>query len=204
MLCAGAVSIGEPNATIRAEASRPISEEGNDAIWEEIGARMRQDTNPSFNFVAPMALSGAVAAFEIVSDTIQVVVGAMLIAPGFEPLLRFVLGVMGDRHSVTAGLRANAYGFEVSRPFAVATLERVSSPKSRRDRRCIASSCRASASWHGTSTARSAELQVRIAILNGYTALGIPVTEAVTPSGYLALAVAAAIVTPPLALISDQ
>jgi uncharacterized membrane protein len=71
---------------------------------------MRQDTNPTFNFLALMALSGAVAAFGIGSDTIHVVVGAMLIAPGFEPLLRIVFGVMGGRHSVTAGLRANAYG----------------------------------------------------------------------------------------------
>ena len=38
LLRTGAVSISEPNATIRAEASQPISEEGNDAIWEEMGA----------------------------------------------------------------------------------------------------------------------------------------------------------------------
>src|SRR5690606_25230278 len=77
LLRAGAVSISEPNATIHAEASGPIGEEGNDAIWEEIGAMMRQDTNPSFNFLALMALAGAVAAFGIVSDTIHIVVGAM-------------------------------------------------------------------------------------------------------------------------------
>ena len=113
LLRTGAVSIGEPNATVRAEASGPINEEGNDAIWEEIGAMMRQDTNPSFNFLALMALAGAVAAFGIVSDTIHIVVGAMLIAPGFEPLLRIVFGILGDRHSATAGLRATAYGYLV-------------------------------------------------------------------------------------------
>jgi hypothetical protein len=72
----GAVSIGEPNATIRAEAARSLDEEGNDAVWEEIGAMMRQDTNPSLNHVALMALAGAVAAFGITSDTIHVVVGS--------------------------------------------------------------------------------------------------------------------------------
>ncbi|MET3584933.1 putative membrane protein [Pseudorhizobium tarimense] len=56
-------------------------------------------------------MSGAVAAFGIVSDTIHIVIGAMLIAPGFEPLLRVIFGVLDDRHSVTAGLRANAYGY---------------------------------------------------------------------------------------------
>lgn len=107
----GAVTISEPNATIRADAAQSISEEGNDAIWEEIGAMMRQDTNPSFNFLALMALSGAVAAFGIVSDTLPVVVGAMLIAPGFEPLLRVVFGLLGSRHSVIAGLRSTTYGY---------------------------------------------------------------------------------------------
>lgn len=111
LLRSGAVSISEPNATIPAKVSRTINEEGNDAIWEEMGAMMRQDTNPTFNFLALMALSGAVAAFGIVSDTIHIVVGAMLIAPGFEPLLRVVFGLLGDRHSVTAGLRSNAYGY---------------------------------------------------------------------------------------------
>jgi hypothetical protein len=111
LLRTGAVSISEPNATIRADASGPLDEEGNDAIWEETGAMMRQDTNPSFNFLALMALAGGVAAFGLVSDTIHVVVGAMLIAPGFEPLLRVVFGALGDRHSMTAGLRSNAYGY---------------------------------------------------------------------------------------------
>ncbi|MFC7704217.1 DUF389 domain-containing protein [Plastorhodobacter daqingensis] len=111
LLHAGAVSIGEPNATIRADAARSINEEGNDAIWEEIGAMMRQDTNPSFNFIALMALAGAVAAFGIVSDTLHVVVGAMLIAPGFEPLLRVVFGLLGDRHSAIAGVKSTALGY---------------------------------------------------------------------------------------------
>lgn len=111
LLHTGAVTISEPNATIRADAAEAINEEGNDAIWEEIGAMMRQDTNPSFNFLALMALAGAVAAFGIVSDTIHIVVGAMLIAPGFEPLLRIMFGVLGSPHSITAGLRGTAYGY---------------------------------------------------------------------------------------------
>ncbi|HEV7436257.1 MAG TPA: DUF389 domain-containing protein [Pseudorhizobium sp.] len=113
LLRRGAVTVSEPNATIRVEASRSIDEEGNDAIWEEIGAMMRQDTNPSFNFLALMAIAGAVAAFGIVSDTIHVVVGAMLIAPGFEPLLRIVFGTVSDRQSVVAGCKSAAAGYLV-------------------------------------------------------------------------------------------
>ena len=111
LLWSGSVTISEPNATIAASAARPINEEGNDAIWEEIGAMMRQDTNPSFNFIALMAIAGAIAAFGIVADTLHVVIGAMLIAPGFEPLLRVVFGLLGERHSVIAGLKSSAFGY---------------------------------------------------------------------------------------------
>jgi hypothetical protein len=122
MLRAGAVTISEPNATVAADAARAIDEEGNDAIWEEIGAMMRQDTNPSFNFLALMALAGAVAAFGIVSETIHIVVGAMLIAPGFEPLLRIVFGLLGDRHSAVAGLKATVLGYLILAVFAGVTV----------------------------------------------------------------------------------
>ena len=99
MLRTGAVSISGPTAAIRAEAAGPIDEKDNDAIWEEIGAMMRQDRNPTLNFLALMTLAGAVAAVGIASDRINVVFGAMLIAPGFEPLLRIVFGIIGERHS---------------------------------------------------------------------------------------------------------
>jgi hypothetical protein len=106
-----AVTLSEPTAMIRASETTAIEQEGNDAAWEEIGAMMRQDTNPSFNFLALMALAGAVASFGIVSDTIHSVIGAMLIAPGFEPLLRIVFGISGDKHSAGAGVKATIAGY---------------------------------------------------------------------------------------------
>jgi hypothetical protein len=35
----------------------------------------------------------------LVSDTLHIVIGGMLIAPGFEPLLRIIFGMLGRRHS---------------------------------------------------------------------------------------------------------
>jgi uncharacterized membrane protein len=58
-----------------------------------------------------MAVSGALAAFGIVCGTIGVVVGAMLIAPGFEPALRVACGLPSDRHSVTSSLRSTVFGY---------------------------------------------------------------------------------------------
>lgn len=111
LLRAGAVTISEPNATIPPGSSPSLHEEGNDAVWEEVGAMMRQDTSLSFNFLLLMALAGGITAFGIVSDTLHVVVGAMLIAPGFEPILRLVFSVMGDRHSIRASLISMTLGY---------------------------------------------------------------------------------------------
>jgi len=111
LLRAGAVTISEPNATIPPGSAPSLHEEGNDAVWEEVGAMMRQDTSLSFNFLILMALAGGITTFGIVSDTLHVVVGAMLIAPGFEPILRVVFGVMGDRHSVRASLASMTLGY---------------------------------------------------------------------------------------------
>ncbi len=111
LLDKGAVTISEPTALVRENEARAINEEGNEAVVEEVGAMMRQDTNTSINFLVLMALAGAVASFGIVTDTIHIVVGAMLIAPGFEPILRLAFGLAGHRQSAYAGLRASGAGY---------------------------------------------------------------------------------------------
>lgn len=97
LLRSGAVTISEPHALIMADEAKAINEEGNDAVWEEIGAMMRRVTNVTVNYLLMMALSGGIAAFGLVSDQPHIVIGAMLTAPGFEPLLRIVFGLVGHR-----------------------------------------------------------------------------------------------------------
>lgn len=87
-LTAGSVTISEPSMVVSSGEARSLDEEGNEAVWEEIGVVMRRESNPSSNYLLMMILSGAVAAFGLVADTLHIVVGAMLIAPGFAPLLR--------------------------------------------------------------------------------------------------------------------
>lgn len=110
-LRSGAVTISEPNALVRDDEARAIDEEGNDAVWEEIGAMMRQDTNVTANYLMLMALAGAIAAFGLIADQLHIVIGAMLTAPGFEPLLRIVFGTVGRGQHAWAGLRSTAAGY---------------------------------------------------------------------------------------------
>jgi hypothetical protein len=99
----GSVTLGEPTAIVAPQHLKEIDQQGNETSWEEMGEQLRRDTNITPNFLLLMATSGAVAAFGLVSDTLHVVLGAMLIAPGFEPLLRILFGIMGHRHGPGAG-----------------------------------------------------------------------------------------------------
>ncbi len=114
--------LSEPLVLVAPAEKTPLERETNEANWEEIGQLLRTDTQPSVNFLLLMALAGAIAAFGLVTDTLHVVVGGMLVAPGFEPILRGVFGLLGHRHSFGAGLRATLAGYAALAAGAAAAL----------------------------------------------------------------------------------
>ncbi|HEV7263573.1 MAG TPA: DUF389 domain-containing protein [Falsiroseomonas sp.] len=107
----GSVTLGEPTAIVAPQHLKELDRQGNEAAWEEMGEQLRRDTNVTPNFLLLMAASGAIASFGLVSDTLHIVLGAMLIAPGFEPLLRIIFGIMGHRHGPRAGLWSSLAGY---------------------------------------------------------------------------------------------
>ena len=111
VLEAGSVTVSEPSVVISSGDARPLDEEGNEAIWEEIGSLMRRESNLSVNYLLLMMLSGAVAAIGLVTDTLHIVIGAMLIAPGFAPLLHIAFGTLGHRPGVKAGIKSTCAGY---------------------------------------------------------------------------------------------
>lgn len=54
----GSVTISEPTVVVSAGEARSLEEEGNEAIWEEIGSLMRRESNLSINYLLMMTLSG--------------------------------------------------------------------------------------------------------------------------------------------------
>lgn len=58
-----------------------------------------------------MGLVGVVAAAGVLTGALHVVVGAMVIAPGFEPLVRIALGLVQRRRSWRDGLVDSARGY---------------------------------------------------------------------------------------------
>lgn len=89
----GVVAIDEPVGLVSGARRQMLDGDTNEASWEEMDTLLRRDANPSHNFLALMFLAGAVAGAGLFADTLHIVVGAMLIAPGFEPLARISVGL---------------------------------------------------------------------------------------------------------------
>ncbi|SDT22681.1 protein of unknown function [Halopseudomonas xinjiangensis] len=88
-----------------------VNKESDETVWDEMAFMLRTDTNPSLNYILAMSLAGAIAAGGLWTDTLHVIVGAMLIAPAFEPLARLPFGlIVGIRELVPTGLKSMVVG----------------------------------------------------------------------------------------------
>lgn len=93
LLADGALILTEPVGLASRERRRKIEDDTSESTWEEMDTLLRRDANPSHNFLAMMVLAGAVAGAGLMLDTLHIIIGAMLIAPGFEPLVRIAVGL---------------------------------------------------------------------------------------------------------------
>lgn len=81
----------------------PVARDTSEATWEEMDSILAREGDMSSNGLWLMAAAGAIACVGLATNTLHTVVGAMVIAPGFEPLVRVSLGV-------ASGGRAWRYG----------------------------------------------------------------------------------------------
>lgn len=112
VLSGGSVRTTEPRSLMSPPYQNGIDRESNETIWEEMASLLRRDTNLSANYLLLMSFAGAVAAIGLWTDTLHIVVGAMVIAPGFEPLLRVPFGFIGGpRVLASRGLSSTIGGY---------------------------------------------------------------------------------------------
>lgn len=112
VLQGGSVRTTEPQCLLAPPSQNGIEKESNETIWEEMGFLLRRETNVSANYLSLMALSGGVAAVGLWTNTLHIVIGAMVIAPGFEPLLRISFGIVaGPRVLAPRGLLSGITGY---------------------------------------------------------------------------------------------
>ncbi len=97
------VTTHELTSIVDPEHERAVANDFDEALWEESETSLRHQGRATANYLALMALGGAVAATAFVatgsSQTISLV-AASIIAPGFEPLAKIPLGLALRRWSV--------------------------------------------------------------------------------------------------------
>lgn len=107
----GSISMSEPTSFMAEAHQAKVNQESNETVWDEMAFLLRNDTNPTFNYMLAMAMAGAIAAGGLWTDTLHLIVGAMIIAPAFEPLARIPFAlVTGARRLVASGLSSILLG----------------------------------------------------------------------------------------------
>lgn len=105
------ITTSKPTSVISKSSSDEILKEPHETSWEDVLKDLLHDSNMTFNTQMVMALSGMVAAIGISTSSLHVVIGAMLIAPGFEPISRLALGVVAKHRDWINGLKDTLKGY---------------------------------------------------------------------------------------------
>lgn len=86
------VTTSQPLSIISQPSSIEITNDRSEAIWEEMQATISRESNMTINNLIIMFISGILATIGIATNALHIVIGAMVIAPGFEPIIRISLG----------------------------------------------------------------------------------------------------------------
>jgi uncharacterized hydrophobic protein (TIGR00271 family) len=110
------------------EAERQASGSAADAVvWEEVEHRTSESAELSWSFLAFMVLATLIAAIGIVSDSLILIIGAMIVGPEFGPLAGVSVAVVERRLGLARrSLTALAVGFPagIAAAFAMTTVLR--------------------------------------------------------------------------------
>lgn len=96
------LSTREPLSLV-AHGYTALSREEGGTSWEELELAMSSDSTMTGDRLVVMFIAGVIAATGMVSGAVHVVVGAMIIAPGFQPFSRLVLGLVNRSRSWQGG-----------------------------------------------------------------------------------------------------
>jgi hypothetical protein len=87
-------STSEPVGIVASSAARKIVRDSSEAGWEEMDAIMAKNSNMTGNALLVMGIAGILATIGIATNALHIVVGVMLIAPGFQPIVRAAAGIV--------------------------------------------------------------------------------------------------------------
>lgn len=103
----------QPLSIVAASQAEVIAGDSSEATWEEMELTIARASNMSVNGLLLMASAGVIAVVGISTDALHLVIGAMVIAPGFEPISRIALGAVAGGGAWRRGLADSAKGYLV-------------------------------------------------------------------------------------------
>jgi hypothetical protein len=110
---ASTVTTSEPESTVSASAKNLLVTDSSDASLEEMEYMIARESNMTVNGMLLMMFAGVIATIGLLSGAVHLVIGAMVIAPGFEPLSRVGLGIVGRSAAWRRGLVHTFKGYAV-------------------------------------------------------------------------------------------
>jgi hypothetical protein len=105
------ITISEPAALVSQPQRDAIENDHLDVGWEEMDFTIMRESTMRMNGLLVMGGAGVLAAVGIASGALHLVIAAMVIAPGFEPLTRIALGLVARSAVWRPGLRDTARGY---------------------------------------------------------------------------------------------
>ena len=105
------MTLSLPEAIVAAPQGDLVSEDDSEATWEEMEQTIGLESNMTPNAVLIMAVSGFLATVGVHTNALHLVIGAMILAPGFEPLSRMGLGLVLRSRAWWRGVKDVAIGY---------------------------------------------------------------------------------------------
>jgi uncharacterized membrane protein len=92
----GGISIttSEPDSLIPTSNKKAMDRDSLEASWEEMEHIISKDSNTTLSTLGLTVAAGVLAAVGIATGALHIVIGGMLVAPGFMPVMRISLGVV--------------------------------------------------------------------------------------------------------------
>jgi uncharacterized hydrophobic protein (TIGR00271 family) len=112
----GAVTVIPIEAALSPEVERMHAHEGSGAVvWEQVAARTSEWTELDGEYLVFMALAAIIAAVGLLTDSVVLVIGAMILGPDFGPLAGISVALATrQRAALSRSLAALGVGFAVA------------------------------------------------------------------------------------------
>ncbi len=105
------ITSDEPGSMVARETAGRTTTDTTESSWEEMEFMLARESHMTASSLAIMTVAGVCAATGLATGALHLVAASMLIAPGFEPLVRVALGVCASSRAWRRGLWSFVTGY---------------------------------------------------------------------------------------------